>query len=554
METTTCERYATHEVLNQPRPLENYNVYASDAALREGVSRGGGDWALDALTHLGEVAGRSEVIRLGELANRHVPELKTHDRYGYRQDEVEYHPAWHELMALSVAEEIHALPWNTDCEGAHVVRAARHYLMTQVEAGHLCPITMTFAAYPALEVQPEILAEWGPRIRSKQYDPRFRPAPEKAGCIMGMFMTEKQGGSDVRANTTRAVPLGAEGPGQDYYITGHKWFCSAPMSDAFLMLAQTGRGLSCFIVPRWLPDGTRNRLYIQRLKNKLGNRSNASSEIEFVDTWGRMVGEEGRGVRTIIEMVNHTRLDCVIGAAGVMRQALAQALNHCRGRAAFGKLLKDQPLMKNVLADLALESEAATALAMRLAAGYDRTRSDAKEGAFVRIATAIGKYWVCKRCPGMVYEALECHGGAGYVEESIMPRLYREAPLGSIWEGSGNVLCLDVLRAMAREPESLPVLLDELRGAKGANAHYDHHLHKLEHELHRAEHFETRARRVVEMTALALQAAQLLRFAPGYVSDAFCAARLSLQAGHEYGTLEVDGDFDAILRRAMPAV
>jgi putative acyl-CoA dehydrogenase len=546
--------HATHEVFNQAVPLQNHNPYTLDAALTEGVARGGAQWHEDALLAFGETTGRPDVIELGFLANKHKPELRTHDRYGHRIDEAVFHPAYHELMRLGIEAGMHSLPWNQPRPGAHVARAAIHYLLDQVESGVGCPITMTFAAVPALRLQPDVAAEWVPRVSSTQYDQRMRPAPEKAGCTMGMAMTEKQGGSDVRANTTQAVPLGAGGPGGEYWITGHKWFCSAPMCDAFLTLAQTDAGLSCFIVPRWLPDGTRNRFAIQRLKDKLGNHSNASSEIEYHQTWARMVGEEGRGVPTIIEMVNHTRLDCVIGSAAIMRQALTQALHHATHRSAFGKLLKDQPLMRNVLADLALESEAATTLMSRLAQLYDQAAADESVRPAARIITAISKYWVCKRGPGAVYESLECLGGAGYVEETILPRLYREIPLASIWEGSGNVMCLDVLRAMAREPESIPAFQGELMKAAGANAHYDRALKGLETELSNPDDLQTRARRLVERMAVLLQACQLLQFAPAAVSETFCRARMAGEGGMEFGTLPSDAPFGEILERAYAPI
>jgi putative acyl-CoA dehydrogenase len=542
----------THDVVNQAVPLENYNPYTADAALTEGVAREGADWAEAELRAFGEQTGRAEFIALGFQANRNPPELKTHDRYGHRIDEVAFHPAWHELMRAGVEAGVHSLPWNETRTGAHVARAAKHYLLDQVETGVGCPLTMTFAVVPALGAQREIAEEWVPRVTSRQYDPRLIPPPDKAGCLMGMAMTEKQGGSDVRANTTRAEPIGAGGPGGEYTLVGHKWFCSAPMCDAFLTLAQTDAGLSCFIVPRILPDGSRNVFRIQRLKDKLGNRSNASSEIEYNGTWARMVGEEGRGVPTIIEMVNHTRLDCVIGSAGIMRQAVAQALNHTAHRSAFGKVLNQQPLMQNVLADLALESEAATATMCRLARGYDDARENEAARAFVRIATAVSKYWVCKRTSAMVYEALECHGGAGYVEESILPRLYREAPLSSIWEGSGNVMCLDVLRALGREPDALPAFRAELETAVGNNKHYDAFVAGLEKELSDFDQAETRARRIVENLALAFQASVLVRYAPDYVSEAFCASRLNGNHGHEYGTLGKNVAFEKIIERATP--
>jgi putative acyl-CoA dehydrogenase len=539
---------STHEVLNQPPALADYNLYTTDSVLGELVAREGAAWAADELRLFGQHLGRADVLALGELANRFVPELRTHDRFGYRIDEVEFHPAWHELMRLGVEAEVHALPWNRRRPGAHVARAVKHYLLTQVEAGVLCPLTMTFAAVPALGAEPAVAGEWVPRVTSARYDPRLRPASEKVGCLVGMAMTEKQGGSDVRANTTRARPAG----GGVYLLTGHKWFCSAPTCDAFLTLAQTERGLTCFLVPRWTDDGERNRIRIQRLKNKLGNRSNASGEVEYLDTWARRVGEEGRGVPTIIEMVNHTRLDCTIGSAALMRQALTQALHHASHRRAFSRLLVDQPLMKNVLADLALESEAAATLVGRVARAYDGAGDD-QARRLRRILTAIAKYWVCKRGPAMVGEALECLGGNGYVEESILPRIYREIPLSSIWEGSGNVICLDVLRALAREGETLPALRQELARSRGADPRYDAWLEEIEKELADEMTLEARARRVVERLALALQASLLLEHAPPFVAEAFLAARLAGAGGHEYGTLPPGVDVDAIVERAMPA-
>ncbi len=550
--TAAAAGHATHEVFNQPPPLTGYDPFTADAALREAVLREGAAWAEEELRAFGERTGRAGVIELGHLANRHPPRLVTHDRFGHRIDEVEFHPAYHELMRIGVEAEIHALPWNRSRPGAHVARAAKHYLFSQVEAGVHCPLTMTFAAVPALRAQPEVAEEWVPRITSAAYDPRMRPSADKTGCLIGMAMTEKQGGSDVRANTTLAKPLGPGGPGGEYLLTGHKWFCSAPTCDAFLTLAYSERGLSCFLVPRWRPDGSRNRHQLLRLKDKLGNRSNASSEVEYRDTWARMVGEEGRGVQTIIEMVNHTRLDCMIGSAALMRQALAQATHHAAHRSAFGRLLKDQPLMRNVLADLALESEAATALTMRIARAYDDEASAPEGRAFRRVVTAIGKYWVTKRGPAMVCEALECHGGNGYVEESIMPRLYREIPLSSIWEGSGNVMCLDVLRALARDRQALAALESELGEAAGADRRYDTFLADTRRDLERREAPEAGARRIVERLALALQASLLLRHAPTWVADAFCAARLGGEAGREYGTLPAGLDLERIVERATP--
>src|SRR5215468_3753305 len=421
----------THEVFNQPPPLRDYNPFDCDRALGEALEREGAGWARGRAHQIGAIAG-GPAIDWGVQANAFPPVLRTHDRYGHRIDEVEYHPAWHELMRVAVGHGLHALPWREPRPGAHVARAAMFFVLAQAEAGHGCPISMTYSGVPALRAQPELAREWEPRLTSTQYDARFVPVTQKSGALCGMAMTEKQGGSDVRANTTRAEALGTGGPGGEYAVTGHKWFCSAPMCDAFLVLAQTERGLSCFLLPRWVPDGTRKRFYIQRLKEKLGNLSNASSEVEFDGAWARMVGEDGRGVPTIIEMVNHTRLDCVIGAASGMRQAVAQATHHAAHRRAFGKRLVEQPLMQNVLADLCIESEAATTTMMRLARAYDAGANDEREHLFARLATAVTKYWVCKRWPAHAAEALECLGGNGYVEESLMPRLYREAPLNSI--------------------------------------------------------------------------------------------------------------------------
>lgn len=549
---TDSSRYDTHEVTNQPTPLEDYNAFTTDTALQAGVERDCGDAATDDLVAFGKKAGSRALIELGFLANENPPVLKTHDRFGHRVDLVRYHPAWHQLMAFGIQEGIHALPWRGGAPGRHVVRAAKHYLLSQVEAGVGCPLTMTFAAVPVLKKQPEVAREWVPRLISAAYDPAFAPASDKQGCTMGMAMTEKQGGSDVRANTTRAEPLGRRGPGEVYRLTGHKWFCSAPMCDAFLTLGQLEEGITCFLAPRWRPDGRQNRIFIQRLKDKLGNRSNASSEIEYDRTWARMIGEPGRGVPTIIEMVNYTRLDCVVGSSALMRQALVQAVHHCRARSAFGKKLVDQPLMRNVLADLALESEAATALMLHLAGAYGKAGESKADRAYARLVTAIGKYWICKRAPVMVGEALECLGGAGYVEESILPRLYREAPLCSIWEGSGNVMCLDVLRAMQREPDAVKKLLQVLQIAMGHDKTYDVRVKALEAALEEEKDRERDARRLVEGIAVLLQYSLLMRHAPNAVSSAFRAARLGEEPGRAFGTLPPAIDEQAILDRVFP--
>jgi putative acyl-CoA dehydrogenase len=536
-------------VFNQPPPFEGVNLFTSDRVLREALRREGAEWAEEQALAFGEVVGRRETIGWGFQANEHPPVLRAFDRRGERIDEVEFHPAWHALMSLGVEQGLHALPWREPREGAHVARAALFMLLAEVEAGVGCPLSMTYSVVPALRTESRLAAEWEPRFTSTVYDPRLVPAADKGGALCGMAMTEKQGGSDVRANTTEARPLGAGGPGAEYEITGHKWFCSAPMCDAFLVLAQAPGGLSCFLLPRFTPDGARNRFHLQRLKDKLGNRSNASSEVEFRAAWAHLVGEEGRGVQTILEMVNHTRLDCVIGSAAGMRWGTARAIHYAAHRRAFGKLLIDQPLMRNVLADLALESEAATTAMMRLARAYD----SAEDAPFRRLATAVLKYWTCKRAPVHAAEALECLGGNGYVEEWGMARLYREAPLNSIWEGSGNVQCLDVLRAIQKSPESLKALFHEIREARGADARLDIFVNELRTQLERTEDLETRARRVVERLALALQASLLVRHAPPEVADAFCASRLAGDGGRAFGTLPAGAEIGGILDRALAA-
>ncbi|MEW6273335.1 MAG: acyl-CoA dehydrogenase family protein [Thermodesulfobacteriota bacterium] len=544
---------ATHSVRNQVPPLEDYNLYDADPALAEALHREGAGWAEEQVRAFGALLGSERVLHLGFDANRHLPELHVFDRYGQRVDEVEYHPAYHELMRLAIEHGMPSLPWTEDRPGAHVAHSAMLYLLSQVEAGVCCPLTMTYAVVPALRRQPEVAAEWEPKVVARVYDPRCVPASEKQGVTFGMAMTEKQGGSDVRSNTTRARALGTGGPGGEYELTGHKWFCSAPMSDAFLTLAHTERGLSCFLVPRWRPDGTRNPFFVQRLKDKLGNRSNASSEIEYQGTWARMVGEEGRGVRTIIDMVHHTRNDTVAAPASFMRQAVMQAAHHAAHRVAFGKRLVEQELMRNVLADLALEAEAATVLAMRISRGFDDAERGGDEArAFSRIATAVAKYWLNKRAPGHVVEALECLGGAGYVEESVMARLYREAPLNGIWEGSGNVICLDVLRAMVREPGSLEAFLAEVELARGADRRLDAATAALRTELADGSDVELRARRVTERMALVLQGALLVRHAAPAIADAFCASRLDGEHGAAYGTLPRGVDLGALIARAEP--
>ncbi|MER7512913.1 acyl-CoA dehydrogenase family protein [Streptomyces lavendulae] len=539
----------THTVSNQAPPLVGYEAYLGDRALTEGVERhladadaGLRDEVREELTSIGRAAGSAQAQEWGRQANENPPVLRTHDRYGNRIDEVEFHPAWHRLLGHAVSSGL------TDAWGrpaGHLRRAAGFFLWSQAESGHGCPVSMTHAAVPALRADPELAAEWEPRLTSHVYEEGLRPAAQKGGVLFGMAMTEKQGGSDVRANTTAAVPLGASG---EYLLTGHKWFCSAPMSDGFLVLAQAPGGLSCFLVPRVLPDGTRNAFAIQRLKDKLGNKSNASGEIEFDGTWARLVGEEGRGVRTIIEMVAATRLDCVIGSASLMRQALTQAVHHAEHRSAFGAPLISQPLMRNVLADLALESEAATVLTLRLAAAYDAGTD--RERAFLRLAVPTAKYWVTKRCTPMVAEALECLGGNGYVEESVLPRLLRESPVNSIWEGSGNVQALDVLRALQREPQALNAFLQEVGLARGADHRLDAAIKDLLTELADLDGIQARARRVVERMALVLQGALLVRWAPPEVADAFCASRLGGDRGSAFGTLPHTLDLGSVVARA----
>jgi putative acyl-CoA dehydrogenase len=539
---------STHEVTNQPPPLENVNLFEQDSALVESVRREGAAWAEPDLVALGKLAGTAEVLRWGDAANRHPPALRTHDRYGHRIDEVEFHPAWHRLMELSVEHGVHAMPWRDPREGAHVARAAMMILVSEVESGHGCPISMTYAAVPALRVEPDLAREWEPRLTSLTYDARLVSPAQKAGALCGMAMTEKQGGSDVRANTTRAEPV-AHG---EYALTGHKWFCSAPMSDAFLVLAQAPAGLSCFLLPRVLPDGKRNAFHIQRLKDKLGNRSNASAEIELDGAWARVVGEEGHGLQTIIEMVNHTRLDCVLGSAALVRRAVAEATHHAAHRSAFGKLLIDQPLMLNVLADLCVESEAATLTAIRLARAVDEAGDSEEASALKRLGVAVGKYHVCKAAVGVVAEALECLGGNGYVEESGLPRLYRETPLNSIWEGSGNVNALDVLRILTRNPGALEAFLAEVDQAGGADRRLDAHVAGLKRRRQDQGGSEAAARRIAEDLALALAGSLVVRHSPRDVADAFCASRFGGEGGRAYGTLPADTPFKAIIERHRP--
>jgi putative acyl-CoA dehydrogenase len=542
----------THEVLNQPEPLENYNAYTSDQALQAAVKRERADSFEQRLIDYGAIAG-SEILRLGFEANTHKPVLKTHDRYGHRIDQVEFHPSYHRLMELGLNHGLASLTWSAE-SGARVARSALMYLHNQFEAGTMCPITMTHAVIPSLRLQPDVAEEWEPRVLAGQYDPRFRPAAEKSGVTLGMAMTEKQGGSDVRSNTTRALPLGQPGTGQAYELIGHKWFCSAPMSDAFLSLAQTNEGLSCFLVPRWRPDGSVNAIHVQRLKDKLGNQSNASSEIEYHGAWAQMIGEPGRGVATIIRMVSETRLDCVIGSASLMRQAVCQAIVHCDQREAFGRNLSRQPLMMNVLADLAIESEAALVLMMRLARLFEKSASDEQAELLARILTPIAKYWVCKRAVYLANEAQECLGGAGYVEEFILPRIYREAPVNAIWEGSGNIQCLDVLRAIGREPRCLDALANALQPHLGTLPELAAILDSIRTDLAAEDQVQYRARRLVERLAIAMQAVTLVESGSPAVAEAFAASRLRHDGGLMFGTLPDSIDTVAVIDRARPVL
>ncbi len=543
----------THEVSNQPPPLEGIDLFETDRGLATGILREAPGAPTDELTALGKLAGQAETLALGFDANAYPPELRTHDRFGNRLDEVVYHPSYHRLMEHATAFGLHAAPWRNPSAHAHLLRAAKFYIWSQVEAGHGCPISMTYASVAALRAEPRLARLWEPMLAAACYDQRSLPAAEKFGVLCGMAMTEKQGGSDVRANTTRATFVESGAEGDLYRLVGHKWFCSAPMSDAFLTLAQTDEGLTCFLMPRILPDGSRNGIQLQRLKDKLGNRSNASSEMEFDGSLAWRVGAPGRGVPTIAEMINHTRLDCLIGSSALMRWALAQALHHTRYRSAFGKPLIEQPLMRNVLADLTLESEAATALFLRLANAVDRSAGgDPHATALKRLGTAVGKYYVCKRAPVAIGEALECLGGNGYVEESGLPRLYREAPVNSVWEGSGTVNALDVLRILRKQPQIVDAWQSEMAPA-AADPRIAKAVAALERELRGdPEQLEGRARAVVERLALLWQAALLMRTSAP-LADAFIASRIAGEWGYTLGTLPRGSDLDAILERGMPA-
>jgi putative acyl-CoA dehydrogenase len=556
MSATTLPPAGTHEVLNQPPPLAAWNPYDGDRVLVAALHREGGGWAEERARKLAAEIGTARVQELARLANRHTPRLHTHDRFGHRVDRVEYHPAWHELMALAYGHEVHSLAWTAGRPGAQVARAALSYLWNQAENGVGCPTAMSFGAKPALDAAPEIAAEWLPRLLSARYDPRPIAAEAKSGCTIGMTFTEKQGGSDLRANETRARPLGKPGPGQPYALTGHKWFCSAPMSDCFVTLAYTDaeKGPSAFFLRRWRPDGTANPFFIQRLKDKCGNRSNASSEIELDGTEARLIGEEGRGVRVAISMAHLTRLDFAVASAAMMRLALTLALHHTASRRAFQRALVDQPLMRNVLADLALESEAAATLVFRLARAADGAAAgNEHERLLERLATPVAKYWVCRMALAFTAEAMECHGGNGFIEEAPLARLYREAPLNNIWEGSGNVICLDVLRVLEREPQATEAFLAEVGKARGADRRLDRFVGALETLLRDPAARAHNARRLCEAMALALEAALLVRHAPAEIADAFCASRLAGERRGTFGTLAPDLALAKIVERARVA-
>jgi putative acyl-CoA dehydrogenase len=537
----------THEVVNMPPYMGDQDLWQGDHALRHWIKVHDGKGHSEHLAHVGRLTGLNDTFEKADQANRQGPELRAYDRYGMRINAVEFHPAYHDLMDLAISNKVHNFAWANEGNAGHVGQSALTYMFCQPEGGVMCPMAMTYSVVPSLRLAPSLEREWMPRLMSTKYDRRDIPAEEKTSAMIGMFMTEKQGGSDVRTNSTVAVP-----DGDGYLLTGHKFFCSAPMCDAFLVLANTDSiGISCFLVPRWRPNGTRNNLYIQRMKDKLGNKSNASTEMEFQDTYGVMVGEEGRGIRTIIEMVTGNRLYCAMSSAGIMRQALVQALHHTTHRSAFQKRLIQQPLMQNVLADMAVEVEAALALGLRVARAMDNV-DDPGEAALARIGTAVAKYWNTKRCPSLVAEALECHGGPGYVEESIMPRLYREAPLNSIWEGSGNVMGLDVMRSMGREAEAIPAVMTELEKARGNHPNLDRAIDDLRDELTDLDGLEGRMRTVTEMMALTLQGALLTSQGDSAVADAFCASRLAPRYRGAFGTLPKGLDLDTVISRALP--
>ncbi|MCB9507314.1 MAG: acyl-CoA dehydrogenase family protein [Myxococcales bacterium] len=550
MHTAELAAQEPRAVTNQATPFENISLFAHDVPLREALVRGDAEWAMPALAEYGESLAAPHVVALGDLANRHEPELRSFDRFGRRIDVVDFHPSYHELMTLGVEQGVHSAPWENPRPGAHVARGAAMYLRHQVDQGTSCPLTMTFAVVPSLRTEPRVADAWLPKVLARSYDPTFAPVANKSGALFGMAMTERQGGSDVRSNTTRATAIDAD----TYILDGHKWFCSAPMCDAFLVLAQAPEGLTCFLVPRFLPDGTQQTGFrVNRLKRKLGNRSNASSEIEFHQCWAERVGPPGRGVATIIEMVRHTRLDCALGGASLMRRAVAEAVHHTQRRWTFGRPLIKHDLMRNVVADLLIESEASTALAFRLAAAFDAGDADAAGPAFARAATPVAKYWITHQETPVVREALECIGGNGYAEESPMPRFFRESPLNSIWEGTGNVQVLDFLRALEREPGAADALHRELVSAKGADKRLDAAVDAVGDALRDRTTLELRSRAVVERIARLLQGSLLVRYAPPAVADAFIATRIEGRGGEAFGTLPAGTDLDAILERgALP--
>mgnify|MGYP000220365605 FL=1 len=543
----------THTVENQPPELENYNLFEQDAALNEAIEREGAGWARQEISSFGEKVGQASYIELGFQANENKPTLHTHNRFGQRIDLVKFHPAYHELMKTSIESGLHSSPWTNPKPGAHVARSAKFYLQSQIEAAHCCPITMTFAAIPSLRTQPDLAKVWEPLITAQHYDAANIPSNQKQGITIGMAMTEKQGGSDVRANSTKAYPVSQGGSGQLYELVGHKYFVSAPMCDAFLMLAQAPGGLSCFLVPRWLADGNKNPLQFLRLKDKMGNIANASSETELRGALGYMVGEEGRGVKTIIEMVSLTRFDCMTGSSAGQRLAVAHAAHHCHYRSAFGAKLDQQPLMQNVLADLALEQEGSLAFTMRMARSLDN-QQDESEQLLMRLGTAVGKYWICKRTPNHAYEAMECIGGSGVMENSIFPRMFRESPINAIWEGSGNVQCLDVLRAISKTPEVVEVFFNEVDKAKGSNNILDNFVLQLKTELTDLNDIEYRARNIVDRLALAMQASLLVRNGNSMISDLFCTSRLHPNGSHNIGTMPKSKVCTQIIERARPVM
>ena len=543
----------THEVENMPPYIGNQDLWKNDKNLRDAVNREGADWAEKNLSVFGHLMGCTEMFDHAEKANKNPPELKAFDQYGNRINYVDYHPSYHHLLGVAIRNEIPSFAWNHKKEGSQVAHMALTYMFNQVEGGVMCPMAMTYSVIPALKHNPDLEAQWLPKVLSNQYDDRDIPIDQKLGGTIGMFMTEKQGGSDVRANSTRAKPVSSTvGNGSEYLLTGHKYFCSAPMCDAFLVLANTNVGLSCFLVPRWKPDGERNSFFIQRLKDKLGNRSNASSEIELDDTFGTMIGEEGKGIKTILDMVIGNRIYCAVSSASLMRQAVVQVLHHTTHRTAFQKKLLDQPLMKNVIADMILESDAAANLAMRVARSVDCQEEDENEKSISRIFTTVSKYWITKRAPYMIFEALECHGGPGYIEESIMPRLYREAPLNSIWEGSGNVMCVDVLRAMQKDKNAISSVFNELEKARGLNAYYDLNIDNLFLELKNPEDLEIKSRSITERISTLMQASIFLKNCNEEIASAFCSSRLGGNWTGAFGTLNSNTNFDKIIKRALP--